>query len=74
VRGPALQIKLAERQIPWPRAGEVLVRVRAFGACGQDLQQRRLPPYNFTFRRFSSSRPLSRYTRCPLLSICFTCS
>ena len=50
------------------------MRVRAFGACGQDLQQRRSPPYNFTFRIFSSSRPLSLYTRRPLLSLCFTCS
>lgn len=34
-------MRLAERPIPWPRHGEVLLRVRAFGASGQDLQQRR---------------------------------
>ena len=34
-------LRLAQRSIPWPRAGELLLRVRAFGACGQDLQQRR---------------------------------
>jgi len=39
--GAVRQMKLAERPIPWPRAGELLVRVRAFGACGQDLLQRR---------------------------------
>jgi len=33
--------KLAERQIPWPKSGEVLLRIRAFGTCGQDLHQRR---------------------------------
>jgi putative PIG3 family NAD(P)H quinone oxidoreductase len=35
------KIKLAERQIPWPKSGEVLLRIRAFGTCGQDLHQRR---------------------------------
>ena len=34
-------MRLAERPIPWPHRGEVLLRVRAFGASGQDLQQRR---------------------------------
>lgn len=34
-------MRLTERPIPWPRAGELLLRVRAFGVCGQDLQQRR---------------------------------